>query len=223
MIKKFFFALLALIPLYSFSSTGKSDKVYGYWEDYRTGISLKIKPAKRKGILVKRTDRRSKWVRYDQIGRNHYDDCYGSRIRLTGYGLKWSRKYSRKTIYLERSDYRRGYYDREDYYDRDYRYDSYYGDYGRRNNIPSDYLGGKWYCSDYKVEIEIGYHRGGIRVRRLGDRCYGDDWYEYRRDDRNSRRYYGDGGNYYELDGRDLYFRDKRNSKKLKFRRRSNY
>ena len=214
--KKFtFFALLALIPLYSFSTSSTRNDIYGYWEDYHTGISLKIKSTKRNGILIKRTDRRngSRWVRYDRLRRNLYDDCYGSRIKLTSYGLKWSTNFGRKTIYLERSNGRRG-----DYYDRDYGYDGFEDE--RRNSINTDYLGGRWYCSDYNVEIEIGYRNKGIRVKRLGDSRNRNDWYEYSKSDRNSQRYYGDHGNYYELRGRDLVFNDLHNKKKMKFRRR---
>jgi len=214
-----FFALLALIPLYAFSGADRSDNVYGTWEDYYSGVSLKIKPSKRRGILVKRLDRHrhSNWIRYDRIGRNVYDDCNGNKIRLTRNGLKWSKRNGRKSFYLERVGRSTRNYD---YSDRSRGYDNY--EYApRRGYITSSNLGGDWYCNAHDVHIEVGYRRDGIRVRRQNRRGGGREWYDYQRDDRNRRRYYDDNtGNYYELDGNNLVFRDNKNRKKLVFRRR---
>ena len=222
--KKFtFFALLALMPLYACSAADRYDNVYGLWEDYYSGVTLKIKPAKRKGILVKRLDRKrqSNWIRYDRIGRNYYDDCYGNRIRLGGYGLKWTRGH-RKSVYLTRIDYSDRHYDSD--------YDFRYGDRGRGRHYGYDYytprhtylredISGNWYCSSHHVGIEVGFTNDGIRVRRGNTTNGRNAWYDYKRDRKNSRQFLGDDGNYYELDGSDLYFRDKKNRQKLKFKR----
>ena len=216
--KILFFALLALIPLYLQADNYRSDNVYGYWEDYYSGIALTIKPAKRKGILVKRLDRsrRSNWIRYDRIGRNLYDDCNGNRIRLTRNGIKWTRKHGRRVVYLEKSGFGQYGYDRG-FRDRGYEYD--YDPGYRRNYIRPSSLSGNWFCDSFGVGIEINTRRDGIRVRRT-DRRGNDAWYYYNQEQRNPNRYLGVNNSYYELQGNTLVFNDYKNNKTLRFKRR---
>ena len=219
--KGMFFALLVLIPLYTFSAPDRNGNIHGVWEDYRTGLSIQIKPTKRRGILVKRLDnhRRSGWVRYDRIRRGYYDDCNGNTIRVTRNGLRWSKKNGRRTFYLERSfgDFR----DR-DFYRHNWR--DYDWDYDRRGNrgfYNSNDLAGIWHCAVHDIDIDISYYDDGIRVRRYNDsrRRY-DDWYTYRRDRNNRNRFYGRDSKYYEIYDDHILFHDTKRGRKLRFKKK---
>lgn len=217
--KGLFFALLALTPLFTYSAPDRSNDIYGVWEDYRTGLAIQIKPSNRRGIKVKRIDgrHRSRWIKYDRIGYNHYDDCDGNSIKLTRRGLKWRKGYSLRTFHLEKT-YNRGYnndrYRRND----DYGYESRSRD---RNYITSNRLSGSWYCSAHNVDIDIAYYDDGIRVRRYNRQRRGyDDWYTYRKDRNRSNRYYGSDNRYYEVYDDRIIFNDGRRRKKLEFKRR---
>ncbi len=220
--KGILFALLVLTPLFTFSANDRNNEVYGLWEDYRTGLSIQIKPGKRRSIMVKRIDgrHRARWVKYDRLRRGHYDDCDGNSIRLTRRGLKWSKKYGRRTFYLERSyqDHnRRGYNRRE----RDYNYGRDYGNRRGTNRYDSYDLSGNWHCDVHNVDIDISYYNDGIRVRRYNNRRRGyDDWYNYKRDVKNRNRYFGADSKYYEIHGDQITFHDSRRGKKLKFKKK---
>ncbi|MEE9374355.1 MAG: hypothetical protein V3V00_14970 [Saprospiraceae bacterium] len=211
------FALLVLIPLYIFSAPERSSDIYGVWKDYRSEILLKIKPTKRRGILVKRLDSRhlSQWVRYDRVGYRHYDDCEGNTLKLTGYGLKWRKSYGRRTFIMEKTD---------DGYDRwvdAENYDDYSYLPKRRRHRYLNSISGSWYCAAHDVNIDIEYYKGGIKVRRYNyNRDQYDKWYTYRKGRNTSNRYYGENERFYELYEDRLVFYDKHLNRRLEFEKR---
>jgi len=226
--KVVFFALLVLTPLFITASPDRYSELYGVWEDYSSGVSLRIKPAKRNGLLVKRLDRsrNSRWRRYDRIGRRTFDDCDGNRLRITRDGLIWNRRNGRRSVYLDRPErrFRDDTFRREN--DRFRRGGNYCPPpnrgYSRSSNWDRSYdLSGRWYCSVHDLNIDISYYDDGIRVRRYNDRRERyEDWYEYRRDRKNSNRYLGRNDRYYEWDDGELTFYDEREGRKIRFSRR---